>query len=149
MFIVCLKCFEIYNGQYIYSRDKRAHQCPKANCIGDIVVVDDFMVNTIVALNEKGYKTTYCCSGHVSDINADFSSCCIRFSGEMESHIKNNIPDGFAFFKPNREDSFPEFQIVFDIKGHSKGLSFPEKLRLIAETNISVFNWAISLPPII
>lgn len=34
------------------------------NCGGEIVHIDDQMVTIIRILNQKGYKTQYCCSGH-------------------------------------------------------------------------------------
>lgn len=50
-------CYEIYD----YNMDI----CPKAGCEGSVVEIDELMVPTIKLLNEKGYMTEYCCSGHV------------------------------------------------------------------------------------
>ena len=33
-----------------------------------VIEVDDAIAETISVLNKKGYKTKYCCSGHVKDI---------------------------------------------------------------------------------
>lgn len=56
---MCMGCYEIYNGDL--------GMCPKANCEGEVVEIDELMVPAIRLLNEKGYMTEFCCSGHVYD----------------------------------------------------------------------------------
>ena len=53
---LCTMCWETYDRDLSY--------CPKKSCDGDVVEIDDDLVPVIVELNEKGYITEYCCSGH-------------------------------------------------------------------------------------
>jgi hypothetical protein len=59
MAYVCLECGEIYT--------ERMERCPKASCYGEVAEVDELMIPTIIKLNDKGYITDYCCSGHFYD----------------------------------------------------------------------------------
>ena len=57
MAYLCLDCYEVYRMGLPY--------CPKATCNGDTIIeVDELMLPTILLLNQKGYCTEYCCSGH-------------------------------------------------------------------------------------
>jgi len=66
---LCLKCYNVYDynvklqicGNYMF--------CPSACCIGNVVEIDDNIIDVIILLNQKGYKTEYCCSGHTYDIS--------------------------------------------------------------------------------
>lgn len=59
MAYMCMGCYEIYNGDL--------GMCPKANCEGEVVEIDELMVPAIRLLNEKGYMTEFCCGGHIYD----------------------------------------------------------------------------------
>lgn len=64
---LCLSCGEIYSSEYLRIDEYADFAfCPKSNCIGKIVEVDELLLPTIKILNEKGYTTKYCCSGHWS-----------------------------------------------------------------------------------
>ena len=39
--------------------------CPKCRHNKKKIEIDDDILDTIKILNDKGYKTTYCCAGHV------------------------------------------------------------------------------------
>ena len=49
---------ENYYGAYVHNL------CPKSSCEGDVVEVDELIILPIKLLNEKGYFTEFCCSGH-------------------------------------------------------------------------------------
>lgn len=51
----CLEC-------YTYSANEKCYNCGKPT-----FEIDDLMVPSIIELNKKGWKTNYCCSGHVYD----------------------------------------------------------------------------------
>jgi hypothetical protein len=38
--------------------------CPILHCGGKVVDIDDNILQTIIQLNEKGYPTAFCCTGH-------------------------------------------------------------------------------------
>ena len=70
---LCLECYEVYNTPLEY--------CPKASCgYGAVVEIDELMLPTIKMLNEKGYCTENCCSGHVYE---SYCSPYIQFSDFM------------------------------------------------------------------
>lgn len=57
MAYMCLECYEVYNMNLPY--------CPKETCnCGQVIEVDELMLPTIMILNQKGYCTEFCCSGH-------------------------------------------------------------------------------------
>ena len=65
---MCLDCYEEYNKDNIkISEDSYESPCPKANCYGSVVEIDDLILPVIKLLNQKGYITTYCCSSHSYD----------------------------------------------------------------------------------
>ena len=59
MSYMCMGCYEVY--------DRPLGYCPKPSCYCEVVEVDEMMLPTIKILNEKGYPTTYCCSGRLYD----------------------------------------------------------------------------------
>ena len=62
-YLVCKDCRNIYNYDLIHPDFKSS--CPKADCGGDLVELDEEMLIPITSLWSKGYKTHYCCSGHI------------------------------------------------------------------------------------
>lgn len=71
--------------------------CNNDQCGCNVVEIDDLIVPTILELNKKGYKTRFCCSGHMYSI----SSIHIMFEGYLEDVVKNNLPEGFIFVESN------------------------------------------------
>lgn len=65
MAYLCMSCLQVY-------KDNLKH-CPKADCYGKVEEIDELMLPIIKTLNEKGYKTDFCCSGHVYENK--FGSC--------------------------------------------------------------------------
>lgn len=62
---MCLNCGEVFNSSYLNTEyDSDMIRCPKTNCPGWMIEVDELMIPTIKTLNEKGYLTKHCCSGH-------------------------------------------------------------------------------------
>lgn len=57
MVYLCLDCYEIYKIPL--------QNCPKASCNGQVIEVDELMLPIIILLNQKGYYTEFCCSGHI------------------------------------------------------------------------------------
>ena len=70
---ICMECYEVYNAPFGY--------CPKVTCHGaEVVEIDELMMPIIVKLNQKGYCTDYCCSGHAY---LDYSFPYILFNAFM------------------------------------------------------------------
>ena len=133
---LCLSCFEIYEkdslridefSEYIF--------CPKTNCIGEIVEVDELMIPVIIELNKKGYFTQYCCSGH--------------FYGQH--------PNGYIMFK--KDIDIPNIPKYFKRENNKKGLVIRSTIKhnlnikpdyydcfKIYKNAEILLKWAISLP---
>lgn len=73
-----------------------------------VIEVDDAIAETISVLNKKGYKTKYCCSGHVKDIfRYDRQVCDIslldenKFKEDFVEYFITNITDtNFSLITP-------------------------------------------------
>ena len=65
--LLCLKCGEIYDKDLISLTPNEYSFCPKSSCIGEVIEVDDMILHAIKILNDKGYITKYCCSGHAEN----------------------------------------------------------------------------------
>ena len=88
---LCLNCFEVYSNEYRYDR-RDYNFCPKLGCDGEVVEIDELMIPVIKTLNEKGYCTEYCCSGHYGD---GYTNTYIKFSEWVE--LPKELPDGFVY----------------------------------------------------
>lgn len=60
---LCFDCYEVYD------EPQRYDVCPKSYCSGSVQFIDELMLPIIVELNQKGYCTEYCCSGHAYNYN--------------------------------------------------------------------------------
>lgn len=91
---ICLECYEIYEPHFLnlHTYDDYPNPCcPKSNCQGDIIELDELILPTIILLNRKGYYTTNCCSGHYYNDN---SNSYISFDREVELP---NLPEGYEY----------------------------------------------------
>ena len=62
---LCLDCGEVYNSFGLNINELFDEiWCPKTNCCGTLIEVDELLIPTIKILNNKGYITKFCCSGH-------------------------------------------------------------------------------------
>ena len=91
----CSDCGEIYDSNLLRTDLYSAYDmpCPKAGCNGSMFEVDELMLPTIKILNEKGYTTKFCCSGHYYHSP---SSGYLWFEEWVELP---NLPKGFAIDK--------------------------------------------------
>ena len=53
---MCMNCFKMY---------ALSRRIPCGNCGSNLVEIDELYIVIIKILNQKGYKTAYCCSGHI------------------------------------------------------------------------------------
>jgi len=102
----CLKCGEIYkenikNTQIQYNKNNNIEDwifCPKLKCIGQVIEVDDMFLPIIRLLNNKGYYTEHCCSGHVG---TDTYDSYISFDKTIQGLLL--IPEGYIEEKDNNK----------------------------------------------
>lgn len=91
---LCLGCGAVYDSARLnIDAEYSAYgymACPKADCYGNLVEIDELMIPTIQILNQKGYITEFCCSGHYT-----LSNNCrtyIRFEDGIDIP---SVPNGF------------------------------------------------------
>ena len=61
---LCLECGEIYDSNWLNNNELFEYiQCPKTNCIGTLIEVDELFLQTIKILNDKGHTDDFGCFG--------------------------------------------------------------------------------------
>ena len=95
---ICMDCYEIYRTDYQLIKGEYNH-CPKNDCYGEVVEVDELLLPTIIELNKKGYTTEYCCSGHYYD---KCKNTYIKFCDWVELP---STPNGFKVETNKHDDS--------------------------------------------
>ena len=126
---VCMNCFEIYDEGRLTKLDEYGERyCPKVNCHGQVVHLDELIAPTVIELNKKGYYTKYCCSGHWYD------KCCGTYIYFHEKYVPDVIPDGFVL-----EDDCCTIRSRFDDS------EYEDKYNFVIDTNRKLYEWAKSL----
>ena len=93
------------------------------------VQIDDLIAQTIQTLNLKGYRTAWCCSGHVKE---GFDSAYFQF--EFGEITPEELPSGWFW----EEDGHMQYQYA---------LCSPDDLKQeIEEVMDDLFKWAEALP---
>jgi len=130
MATMCENCFEVDSRKY-----KAKRKCE--HCGGLLVQIDEMMLPTISLLNKKGYRTRFCCSGHVYDNPYMFFETYICF----ESHVKlPSLPDGFHYTGDYYEGRFAISKNIFD--------DWTDTYRQteLLKNNLILLEWARELP---
>lgn len=134
--LLCLKCLKVYNQKTI-----KNDMCKAKDCHGDVVEIDELFIPVIAELNKKGYKTNYCCSGHIGEISNSY----IYFIDEI---VLPYLPNGYLY----DQDMYPHvdwskwktkntIRKQFDINKNLNELS-----KEIYRNAIEVLEWAERLP---
>lgn len=108
-YLFCPDCLNVYYANQIvptYSDDGKYMRmaCPNAMCENDygLAGIDELMIEPIVKLNRKGYRTQFCCSGHFKSLSGhdrkleftDTAGAYISFVCEVDS-----CPEGWVIDK--------------------------------------------------
>lgn len=146
---LCLTCFNEYDGNLL-KLDKSEgyyYRCPNKKC-GDLnlIEIDDLILPIIKLLNIKGYRTTYCCSGHAYENEINCANTYIVFNLECVPKI---IPKGFileneAYY--NKKGWKWEEGDICIRKYYKENLSECELHQQICETMIELSKWVEELP---
>ena len=119
--LVCNKCFR-----------------PKCNCNeSEKVEIDDGILDSIRILNEKGYITEFCCSGHKE--NTIFQ-CYIMFKNK--EHFLD-LPNGFTLYKKGKAKGNKLLEYI-DKEWNKK--SETEKESIMIDVWYKLFVWCKKLP---
>ena len=140
--LVCLMCWEIYENDALTREFGELLSCPKKSCDGqDVVDLDECWIPAIRELNEKGYSTRYCCSGHLWNFNPNSENngrTYIYFDDLVERKDLTNLPPGFVMDADNGRG-------VTIRKEYN--VSDPVELHIaILKTAIELTTWAQGLP---
>jgi hypothetical protein len=134
--LLCLKCFKVYNQKTI-----KNDMCKVKGCHGDVVEIDELFIPLITELNKKGYKTNYCCSGHIDSISNSY----IYFKDEI---ILPSLPNGYLY----DQDMYPHvdwsrWKVKNTIRRQfNVNKSLNELSKDIYRNAIEVLEWAEELP---
>jgi hypothetical protein len=133
MSCLCLECFDVYEDEAMfktkYDYDTEMY-CPKKSCKGIVIEVDELLLLPIKILNQKGYITKYCCSGH---IYSSYPQTYIVFEDDINLP---NIPNGFYV------DAERCIRKDFNYKKNNELLLQKE----IIKTVIDILSWVKKLP---
>ena len=128
----CNHCWTRFaTGQLTYK------YCPLPECEGEVVPIDDDMATTILLLNDKGYMTRNCCSGHVGD---SCPSTYIQFFNQIEFAT---TPKGFTV--EVRELS-PHLTVTNICKQHNRKTDPVKLQKSIWKACADLLDWAEKLP---
>lgn len=113
------------------------------------IEVDEMMQPIISILNEKGFKTFACCSGHICPISCEGetldapANAYIGFNDSVVNMINNGfkLPSGFKFDIPD-EGSSPNGPCTIRKIYYSKSDLWTQ----ILETMGVLYRWALNLP---
>jgi hypothetical protein len=129
MALMCTGCYK-QTDYYFIALNEKYHAYTVGNCkkCGENVAeVDDMIIDTIILLNKKGYKTKFCCSGHLN-----------------ENHF------GTYIMFINRPDILPEGFYPTDMECmHLHSTRNPkgyEGFKKLLEINLNLYKWANELP---
>lgn len=139
MAYICLDCYEVYKDSAMKESESDWYNkpCPKIRCGGYVVEVDELLLLSIKLLNQKGYITKFCCSGHT------YESICNSYIS-FEDYVElPNLPKGYI----DDVDRYPEHHTEKTnvIRKYFKGMSEIELQQEIFESAIDVLKWAESL----
>ncbi len=134
---VCMDCFEIYDIKYLHRKSDYTYVdavCPKKNCHGDVVELDEMIAPAVIELNRKGYFTDFCCSGHW--YNEGIHTYLVFEDAEC---VPDTLPKGF--FLETKNDKYAIFP-----KNNSEIEDECKKHLYIMKLNHNLTEWAFSLP---
>jgi len=130
MATMCENCYEVDTRKY-----KHGRICKR--CGGLLVQIDEMLLDTISLLNKKGYKTKFCCSGHVYNHPLICPQTYICF----ECYVKlPSVPEEFQCTGEYMNDRFCVRKDIDDLQPSYK---IHED---ILKNNLKLLEWATELP---
>ena len=127
-FCLCLDCGGVFEKDYLNNQGvfQFERPCPVAGCDGQLIELDEEMIEPIWILNNKGYLTKYCCSGHMhQQPEIKYIYGYIMFyedTIELMKEQKIDCPEGWYYdgncirYKITREESLMDTKIKMNRK---------------------------------
>lgn len=135
-YLYCTRCGKFYKGQI----DKE-DRCEDIFCRGHLVEIDENIIMPIKILNEKGYKTAYCCAGHVESL---YCGGYIAFNRMMGLQLKDiTPPKGWKW----DEEELPASGHI-TMRWSFKTKEPVTRQKMIFQRTLSLINWCEELPNI-
>lgn len=153
---MCSECHRIYklhpftkrDGVYEYLMIDNP-KCLDKKCLGFLFDIDELFAPIIAILNKKGYKTLFCCSGHIIPDEE------IVYYKNQKRHFKNETIESYIVFGDNiKLPTIPD-GYFFDVKTGNldntirKSFNYRKKSKTllleIIENTLIVLKWAESL----
>jgi hypothetical protein len=147
---VCESCFHI---QKRYRRSK----CEE--CKGKTFVCDEWIAPTIQLLNRKGYRTKYCCSGHITSIpwtgtrtltdekiEMNFYhcwGCYVFFDMKAKDLLKMKLPEGYELDESVDRRRKPR---TIRYSDQFKPGNYAEAISHLQTSMTTLYEWAKELP---
>ena len=128
----CLSCKTVFNNSVYSSR------CPIESCKGQLIDIDNDMVDIIYQLNAKGYYTIACSSGNTSG-----KDLYISFIPEIGQKNIENLPSGFT-----TEYFDDESYISLKYSPSVGAVSKIQELNELMNAKIELLKWVEKLPDI-
>lgn len=128
----CTTCKKIFETSRIGLKFEYGNgTCPTEGCKGEAFGIDEDMIIPISILNDKGYITDWCCSGHIFDDNSDGY---IAFHGKRS--FPASVPDGWY-------QDCNDYR--FCIRCHNRDSNPIKRRELIKKHMDSLITWALGL----
>jgi hypothetical protein len=147
---LCLSCYEEYSqeGLNLQIQDGWNYMCPKIGCCGYVVEIDDLLLPVIKLLNQKGYITNTCCSGHSYQ-----DGYCNTYITFYDDCLPENLPKDFIleddeYYKNNYGNHKKLENITCIRKYYDKKLNEKQLHMEICKTMIDLMKWAMKLEDI-
>ena len=127
----CLNC------NNLFERDtdlKSGSTCPILHCYGDVIEVDDNILDTITQLHKKGYYPTYYCAGHT-------------WKNSPNILFDNIVYPGAFPYLPKAFNSTILYDFTLRIFKTIPPCSLVDKQKALMEASVDLMVWSESLPP--
>lgn len=137
---ICLSCYNEYykDGLNLTRNNGYKYRCPLCTC-GDlnVVEIDDMLLPIIKKLNQKGYITQYCCSGHTYEND---TNTYISFDTDT---VPKSIPKDFIledeeYYKKN---NWTFIGNVISIRKWYKNIPKDKLYEELLKTHLDLMNW--------
>ena len=127
---LCTSCNNVFDSNYIeFKKDiNKDNICPINGCSGIPFQIDELMIEPIKGLNNKGYYTLFCCSGHIYDRGNPY----IKFYESIDS-----APESWYIDYTNNSI---RHNLISEI-------NTKERVLELADINTKLMEWVTNLKP--